>query len=240
MSCIAALLLRAALPVGVATLAASAPAGAQIAVFDPNNFSQNVLTAARSLQQINNQIQALQNQATMLRNMDRNLLSVPFPEVQQLTQRMREIDRLIQQAKGIRFDAAQVEQQFRAAFPDFDLRVRADTRASQAKGRLEAAMAGFEHTMQVQAGVAQTVAADAATLAELSARSQSAQGALQVGQATNQLIALSAKQQLSIQQMLAAQFRAQAFEQARAAQAALDGRAATKKFLGSGTAYTPR
>ena len=239
MSRIAALLLRAALPASVA-LVLPPSAAAQIAVFDPTNYSQNLLTAARSLQQINNQIQQLQNQAAMLRNLDRNLLTTAFPEVEQLTQRMRAIDQLIEQVRGIRFDTAQIEQQFRAAFPDFDVRVRADARARDAQGRLQAALSGFEHTMRVQAGIAEGVAADASTLATLSARSQSAQGALQVSQATNQLLALSTKQQLSIQQMLAAQFRAQAFEQARAAQSALDGRAATKKFLGSGTAYTPR
>ena len=36
-----------------------APALAQSIVFDPNNYAQNVLTAARELQQINNQITAL-------------------------------------------------------------------------------------------------------------------------------------------------------------------------------------
>ena len=35
-----------------------APATAQWVVYDPSNFSQNVLSAARTLQQINNQIQS--------------------------------------------------------------------------------------------------------------------------------------------------------------------------------------
>jgi hypothetical protein len=42
------------------------PAHAQFTVFDPSNYSQNILTAARTLQQINNQIKALQNQAQSL------------------------------------------------------------------------------------------------------------------------------------------------------------------------------
>src|SRR5229473_6325721 len=48
---------------------------AQSIVFDPNNYAQNVLTAARELQQINHQITALQNQAQMLINQARNLAS---------------------------------------------------------------------------------------------------------------------------------------------------------------------
>ena len=44
------------------------PAHAQWIVFDPTNYAQNVLTAARELQQVNNEIQSLQNQATSLIN----------------------------------------------------------------------------------------------------------------------------------------------------------------------------
>jgi P-type conjugative transfer protein TrbJ len=39
------------------------PASAQMTVFDPSNYSQNLLTAARTLEQVNNQIQSLQNEA---------------------------------------------------------------------------------------------------------------------------------------------------------------------------------
>ena len=53
------------------------PAHALI-VFDPSNYAQNVLTAARALQQINNQITSLQNQAQMLINQARNLASLPY------------------------------------------------------------------------------------------------------------------------------------------------------------------
>jgi hypothetical protein len=48
------------------TLNVTVPVRAQSIVFDPNNYAQNVLTAARELQQINNQITSLQNQAQML------------------------------------------------------------------------------------------------------------------------------------------------------------------------------
>jgi P-type conjugative transfer protein TrbJ len=51
--------LRAALAASVAMLTlatASLPAQAQWIVYDPTNFSQNVLTAARELQQVNQNI----------------------------------------------------------------------------------------------------------------------------------------------------------------------------------------
>jgi conjugal transfer/entry exclusion protein len=47
-------------------------------VYDPTNYAQNVLTAARTLEQINNQITSLQNEAQMLINQARNLASLPY------------------------------------------------------------------------------------------------------------------------------------------------------------------
>ena len=67
------------------TLAAAAtPASAQWIVFDPDNYAQSVLTAARELQQINNQIQMLNNQAQSLVNQARNLASLPMSTLTQL------------------------------------------------------------------------------------------------------------------------------------------------------------
>ncbi len=76
--------------VGVAValvIAGSAlPASAQMTVFDPSNYSQNLLTAARTLQQVNNQILSLQNEAQMLINQARHLTSLPYSSLQQLQQ----------------------------------------------------------------------------------------------------------------------------------------------------------
>ena len=80
------------------------PARAQMTVFDPSNYSQNVLTAARALQQVNNQIQSLQNQATSLINEARNLASLPYSSLEQLQQTIGQTQQLLAQA---RFDLPQ-------------------------------------------------------------------------------------------------------------------------------------
>lgn len=49
-------LLRSILLATAITVSVAAPAYAQWAVFDAQNYAQNVLEAARALQQINNQI----------------------------------------------------------------------------------------------------------------------------------------------------------------------------------------
>ena len=220
-------------------LAVPRPAHA-IIVYDPSNHAQNLLTAARALTQINNQIQSLQNEASMLTSMARNLSRIDFPELQQLTQKLRQIERLMTQAQGIDFNVDQIEGQFRRLFPDPNRILGSAQHVAEARARLDGAMTAFRQTMAVQSQVVGNVQEDAQTLAAIVAKSQGAEGSLQASQATNQLLALGAKQQFQIQQMMAAQFRAEAMEQARRVQAEADARATTRRFLGSGTAYTPR
>lgn len=225
----------------LATLATSEPAWAQWTVFDPSNYSQNILTAARTLEQINNQIRMLQNQAQSLINQAKNLTTISFPELQALKQTMQQIDQLMGQAQGIQFKVASLDQQFRSLYPDrFAQSLTTSQQVQSARARMDTARAAFEQTMTVQAQVVENIAADQAALTGIIARSQSAEGALQASQATNQLLALVAKQQFQIQTLMAAQYRAEAIERANQAQSRTDAQSASAKFLGSGSAYTPQ
>ncbi|QPI72197.1 P-type conjugative transfer protein TrbJ [Sphingobium sp. Cam5-1] len=224
----------------LATLATSEPAQA-IIVFDPSNYSQNILTAARTLEQINNQIRMLQNQAQSLINQAKNLTTISFPELQALKQTMQQIDQLMGQAQGIQFKVASLDQQFRSLYPDsFAQSLTTSQQMQSARARMDTARGAFEQTMTVQAQVVENIAADQAALTGIIARSQSAEGALQASQATNQLLALVAKQQFQIQTLMAAQYRAEAIERANQAQSRTDAQSASAKFLGSGSAYTPQ
>ena len=85
------------------------PAPAQFVVFDPNNYAQNVLTAARALQQINNQIVSLQNQAQMLINQAKNLATLPFSSLLQLEQSILRTQQLLAQDQRIAYDIGQID-----------------------------------------------------------------------------------------------------------------------------------
>ena len=231
-----------ALGMGAMTMTAS-PAHAQFGgvVFDPRNYAQNILTAARTLQTVNQQIQQLQNEAQMLVSMGKNLTRIDFPQLDALKQKLAEIDRLMGRAQAIDFRVDELDDKFQSLYrQDFSSALRTDARVRDARSRLDASMGAFRQTMTVQAQVVENIQADTETLADIVARSQGAEGSLQAQQATNQLLALTAKQQFQLQHMMAAQFRSEAVEQARRATQAAEARAATKKFLGSGSAYTPR
>ena len=161
------------------------PARAQFTVFDPSNYSQNLLTAARTLQQINNQIQSLQNEANMLINQAKNLTRIDFPELQALKQTLQQVDQLMGQAQGIQFRVSGLDQQFRQLFPQsFGQALRMNDQVVAARARLDTAMSAYQHTVTVQAQVAENVVADAQTLSTIVSKSQGAEGSLQVSQAT--------------------------------------------------------
>ena len=228
----------AATSVVAAAVVPAVPAHA-ITVFDPSNYAQNVLTAARTLQQINNQIQALQNQASMLTNMAKHLQRLDFSSLTQITRSMQRIGTLMNQAEGIAFDLASTDEALRQQFPAvFDTALSTNEIVAQARARFQGSMQGYRQTMRVQAQVVENIGADAALLSELIVQTQSASGSLQAAQATNQLIALSTKQQFQIQQMMAAQYRADALERARQQQAMEAARERTKRFIGSAQIYT--
>ena len=212
------------------------PAAAQLAVFDGTNYAQNLLQAARALNQINNQVKSLQNEASMLQNMATNLKTVSFPQLQRITSAMSQIDRLMSEAQGIQFKVQGLDQQVSKLFPGaLKQALTSDQRMLEARAQLDAATAAYRQALTVQAQVAQNVEQDAGVLSELAATSQSAVGSLQVSQAANQLLALSVKQQLQLQNLMASEYREAALERARAAQAEEDGKAATRRFLGGTT-----
>jgi P-type conjugative transfer protein TrbJ len=218
-----------------------APASAQWAVFDASNYAQNVLEAARALQQINNQIQSLQNEANMLTNMGKNLQSLNVSSLGSIVSDLTQISTLMNQAQGITFNVNASQAAFAQTYPQsYVASTTSGTLASDALKRWQDAMAAFRQTLSVQSQVTQNVQSDTVTLTQLVTASDGAVGNLQVSQATNQLLALSIKQQLQIQSLMAAQYRASTLEQGRNAESETQSQAAFSNFIGSGQAYPPQ
>ena len=230
------------LAVVVAALIGAMPvAHAQWVVIDPTNLAQNILTAARTLEQINNQIRQLQNEAQSLMNEARNLASLPFNVVNRLRANLDTTRQLIAQARGLAFDIQNMDQQFAQLYPEqYAASVSGNQMFQDAHQRWQNTLQGLQTAMRMQAQVSQNLNQDEGVLADLVDQSQSATGALQAMQATNQLLALQAKQSIQTQQLQLTQGRAASLELARQAAAVERGREVTRRFLGSGTAYTPQ
>ncbi len=209
-------------------------------VLDPTNLVQNTLTAVRTLEQINNQVQQLQNEAQMLSNQARNLASLDFSVVNQLRASLARSEQLIAEAQGLAYDVQNLDSEFARLYPEeYAAAVSGDQMYRDARERWANTLDGLHTAMRMQAQVSQNLSEDESALADLVGQSQSATGALQAMQATNQLLALQAKQSIQAQQLQLTQDRAASLELARQAAASERAREVRRRFLGEGTPYTP-
>jgi P-type conjugative transfer protein TrbJ len=217
------------------------PASAQLAVIDAANLGQNTLTAARTLQEINNQVLQVQNEATMLLNDAKNLASLPFNIVAQLRATLALTTQLIAQAQGIAYQLGQAQSQFSRFYPSaYSGSTTGASMAADALQRWTNSLQALQTTISMQAQGAQNLAVDENSLATLVGQSQGAIGILQATQATNQLLALQSRQSIQEKQLRLTQDRGSALEQARSVVAEARSREVRRRFQGNGRQYTPQ
>ncbi|MBK8769673.1 MAG: P-type conjugative transfer protein TrbJ [Rhizobiales bacterium] len=223
----------------VATTIATRPAQA-LTVFDPWNYKQNLLTAIRSLTEIENQVKQLTNEAQMLMKMDLNLEQLGSSVAGDLKDSMGEIKSLLDEANGIAMDVKATESKIKDLFPDeYASAFTNDQSLKQAKSRWDETLSAFKRSMSLEAKVVENTTEDGNTLSDLLSKSGSAVGSLQVQQAGNELLGLGIKQQLQLQNLMAADQRAQALDRARALSSQEESRLRFQSFVGDGVAYTP-
>ncbi|ABD89423.1 P-type conjugative transfer protein TrbJ [Rhodopseudomonas palustris] len=215
------------------------PSRAQVVVFDPNNYVQNVLTAARALQQINNQITSLQNQAQMLINQARNLASLPYSSLQQLQSSIQRTQQLLVQAQRIAYDVQQIDRAFTTTYAPASAGTSSQALIGNAQQRWQTSLAALQDALRVQAGVVGNLDTHRSEMSALVTSSQSATGALQAAQAGNQLIALQGQQLADLTATVAAQGRAASLDAAQRSAAQDQGREQLRRFLTPGAGYQP-
>ena len=232
------LALTLALPITLTPMLTS-PAHAWRIVYDPSNYAQNVLTAVRTLEQINNQITSLQNEAQMLINQARNLASLPHSSLQALQQNVQRTQQLLGQAQNLAFEVGQNDQAFQSQSGNVALSSTDAQLVADARSRWENTVGGLQDAMRVQAGVVGNIDSNRAEMATLVGESQGATGALQATQAGNQLLALQSQQLSDLIAVISANGRADALSEAERATAAEQGRIQRQRFLTPGAGYQP-
>ncbi len=235
--------LRTALAVSIAVTSCvvmDVPARAQELVYDPTNFSQNVLTAARELQQVDNEVQSLENQATMLVNQARNLASLPYSSLAALDQSISQTEQLLTQAQGIGYDVTTIDQAFTQIYPQaYSSNASSQQLLTDAQTRWQSARAGYQDAMRVQAGVVQNLGSTHAQVDALVSSSQGATGALQAAQSGNQLMAIQTKQLSDLTAVMASIARAESLQSARQIENEAQAQQQLQNFLNYGPGYQP-
>jgi P-type conjugative transfer protein TrbJ len=208
-------------------------------VFDPANYAQNLLTAARALEQINNQVLLLQNQALMIARMDQNLLKLGPTLSPDLQRTLAALQAQLTAGEGIALRLSATQGSYEQLFPrQTSAGLTSDDALRNAKARWDEAYAAFYRSALLQGQTADGIGTDTLLLAEAMARSKGAAGALEATQAGNELTSLNVKQSLALLALLAAQHRAETTAKARDLATEDEARQRFKTFLGTGTAYT--
>lgn len=223
--------------IAIAAVVGLKSASAQLIVFDPNNYAQNVLTAARALQQINNQIVSLQNQAQMLINQTKNLATLPFSSLLQLEQSIQRTQQLLSEAQRITYDIAQIDRAFSTTYAPASSSVSDEALIANAQTRWQNAMAGLQDAMRTQATVVGNIDTSRTQMTALVTASQGATGALQASQAGNQLLALQAQELADLISVVAAHGRAQNLDVAQHVAAQDQSKEQLRRFLTPGQGY---
>jgi type IV secretion system protein TrbJ len=226
---------------GIALAFAAAPARGQMVVYDPSNYAQNVLQAARALQQINNQVTSLQNQTQRLLNQVRNLTSLPYSSLQAIEQSISRTQQLLNQAQRIAYDINQIDQAFQRTYPQsYAGSTSSQQLIGDAQTRWQNSLAAHQDALRIQAGVVQSLDTSRIQTNGLVSSSQSALGILQASQAGNQLIALQTRQLVDLTALIAAQARAQSLDGARNTANQEQGRVQINQFLNISRGYQPQ
>jgi P-type conjugative transfer protein TrbJ len=233
---------RSALLTGVAALVItlSAPAAAQMTVYDPLNHVQNVMTAARELQQVTNELTMLQNQATSLINQARNLQNLNFSSLSSIDQSINQTTSLLGQAQRVSYDVNGINSTFSQTYPTSYSGSTSSTQLmGDAQTRWQNALTAYQDAMKVQAGVVQNLNTTHTQIDALVNASQSSAGALQATQSGNQLIALLTKQLADLTAVMTAIARAQSLDGARTIETQEQVQTQNTQFLNYGAGYQP-
>ena len=212
------------------------PAAAQLTVFDPVNHQENLVSAARALQQINNQVRQLQGEAQMLARMEQNLVRLKGSISPDLERTLGAINAQLQQGNAIALSLKATESSYARLFPASPSpNPTADARLSAARQRWAEEYASLERAARLQGEIGDALVTDGGLLRDAMDRSRSATGALEVAQAANELTALNIKQALGLQSLLATHERAETLKSARELASEAEGRQRFKAFLGDAT-----
>ncbi len=194
---------RSFLIAAAASLACLGPqnAAAQMRVIDPTNLAQNVMQAARALEQIDNQIRQIEQQALMLARS-------PLQLSPELSSAIEDARAVFDVAAGVSFEINRVGGTLRELYPETYESFELESVLARSEQWMAESRASLERAMEAEARAASAVARARSNVETALNASSDAQGQTGAVQAGNQLLGVMATQLAETQALLAAQGRA--------------------------------
>jgi P-type conjugative transfer protein TrbJ len=169
-------------------------AASGIPVYDVSNLAQNLLTAQRSLEQINNQLKMLE--------------SLDFDSSGDVANILNETNSVLNQVEGIAYSVGQISEEYANAYPEDMNGMSYEDLGSLKDSILQQTRSAQEHAMELQASVAGSIPQTRMTVDEIVSRSNAAPGTTAAVQANTQMLATLSAQMSQMQALLMSQTRA--------------------------------
>ena len=203
-----------ALGIAGAVISVHSAAGSMI-VYDPNNYSQNLLQAIRALDQLRTMTRQLETELRMIQSLG----TTKRDDIQSV---MRRMESLLYQTNGLGFDLERIGDDFEVLYPEEYNSQDYRRIAAQAERWTEQNRAAVRESMSATSIAAENLARHDQRLHELLAASDSAVGTTAAIQAGNQILDSLGAQIADMSALIIAQNRAvdskAAEEEARKAQ----------------------
>lgn len=188
---------------------------AQWAVIDGTNLSQNILTAARSLQSNINQAQQIAYQLQMYKNMLQNTEALPQQVWADASATLNQLANVVQTGQSLSYSAANMSVQFKSMFPGYKTSTNYGASYQQWSQSALDSMRGALNAAGVQNA---NYANEEQTIAGLRVAASGAVGQKAAVDAGNQIAMAQVSQLQELRQLLMAQMQSQTAYQAQQVQ----------------------
>jgi P-type conjugative transfer protein TrbJ len=215
---------------------ASALFGVGDVVFDPSNYSQNVLTAARALQSNLNEVKQIANQLQQIEMEVKNLASFPAETWNEVQSDLDQLKQLAQSSKDIGTAMQTLSVQFKQMYPGYQAPTDYE---KEYKTWIDNSMNGFSGAIDAANQHSKSLTAEADKTKAILNLSTSAEGQMQALQAGNMLAAQVVERLQELRQLQTIEVQSQNLYMATQIQDQAAEKAALKAWLDSAKNHKP-
>lgn len=182
------------------------------ALFNPYtylNYLQDMRTAANSATSLTNQATQIQNQIQSIRYQAQNSGHVSNYQYNEITQLMQRMDSITNQGRSISYNAANIDQQFRARYPNYANQPNTRNYQSAYHNWNASTLNTINNSMQSNGMMSANFQHESQLMSQLRNQGKTATGRMQVLQASNEIAAENVNQLQELQRITLSQANSQ-------------------------------
>lgn len=178
-------------------------------VFSYLNYLQDLRTATNSVTSLANQAQQIQNQIQSIRYQAQNSGHLSNYQYNAITQLMQRMDSITNQGRAISYNASNIDQQFRARYPNYASQPNVRNYQSAYQNWNSSTLNTINNSMQSNGMMANNFQHESQLMDQLRNQGKTATGRMQVLQASNEIAAENVNQLQELQRITLSQSNAQ-------------------------------